>query len=431
MKKVNGNRTMPPSKKSGNPSVSSHVAKGNGRGTHRNNDNDAQHYSDDESSDSKVLSQNPLDFGLNSKVLSQNPLDFGLNSDSDPSKRYTSRNLTLGNADNHVQPTKMQEKIDVHHFTGILNSISIYDDIKYVGKGAFSKVFKATVNDDLEAAFKIEESDNKKSKKVQSYPMTNEALENKTHLTHIDNEYKLYRHLHRNKLTSIPAVYDFHTKGTTKILVMELLGNNLGDLFKLYKQQFKMQTIMQIAIDSINIIESIHNTGIIHRDIKPDNFIMGKQDDQKLYLCDLGLGTFFIRHDASHNKYVHMSYKNGFKLIGTPRYASVNVHFGHAASRRDDVISITYMLIYFALKRLPWQGIQQNTDKINDAIYKLKMTIDPEALCKDIPNCFYQCLIYCTKLTFTQEPDYKHMKKLFINTCNNLNIMPCYEWSES
>ena len=179
----------------------------------------------------------------------------------------------------------------------------------------------------------------------------------------------------------------------------------------------------------IEIAEFIHENHIIHRDIKPDNFVIGLNDKRKyIYLTDFGL----CKKYRSAKTKVHYSKSQNKSLIGTARYASINALNGETQSRRDDLESIGYVLIYFLKGRLPWQGIKAKEKKERyRKILEKKVEISAEVLCEGFPREFANYINYTRKLEYEEDPDYnKFLKSLFISILKRENNeLDCfYDW---
>jgi serine/threonine protein kinase len=155
----------------------------------------------------------------------------------------------------------------------------------------------------------------------------------------------------------------------------------------------------------------MHSKNFLHRDIKPDNFLIGIGNKQHLiYVIDLGLAKRY--RDPKTDD--HILYKDGKNLTGTARYASVNTHLGIEQSRRDDLESLGFMLMYFARGSLPWQGMKGKTKQEKYAAIKdKKVGTSVEMLCGGYPEEFMEYISYCRKLKFAERPDYASLRKLF------------------
>ena len=166
-------------------------------------------------------------------------------------------------------------------------------------------------------------------------------------------EFKLYKILQGG--IGIPHIRWYGPERDYNVLVMDLLGPSLEDLFNFCSRRFTMKTVLMLATQMIGRIEFIHSKNYIHRDMKPDNFLMGiGRQCNKLFLIDYGLAKKF-RDNRTRQ---HIAYREGKNLTGTARYASINGHLGIEQSRRDDMESLGYVLMYFNLGSLPWQGLR-------------------------------------------------------------------------
>ncbi|XP_023616976.1 casein kinase I isoform X12 [Myotis lucifugus] len=203
------------------------------------------------------------------------------------------------------------------------------------------------------------------------------------------------------------------------VLVMDLLGPSLEDLFNFCSRRFTMKTVLMLADQMISRIEYVHTKNFIHRDIKPDNFLMGiGRHCNKLFLIDFGLAKKY-RDNRTRQ---HIPYREDKNLTGTARYASINAHLGIEQSRRDDMESLGYVLMYFNRTSLPWQGLKAATKKQKyEKISEKKMSTPVEVLCKGFPAEFAMYLNYCRGLRFEEAPDYMYLRQLFRILFRTLN----------
>ena len=194
-------------------------------------------------------------------------------------------------------------------------------------------------------------------------------------------------------------------------MVMELLGKSLEDLFQMQKKKFSLKTVCMIASQVIDRLEFIHNKHIIHRDIKPDNFVIGQgSKNSNIYILDFGLAKKY----RSSRTLQHIRFTINKKLTGTARYASINALKGCEQSRRDDLEAIGYVLLYFLRGSLPWQGLK--VDRREDRykkIYEKKKATTPEELCAGFPQELAEYVKYTRGLEFEQNPDYNYLRGLF------------------
>ncbi|KAK4757034.1 hypothetical protein SAY87_007161 [Trapa incisa] len=222
-------------------------------------------------------------------------------------------------------------------------------------------------------------------------------------------ESKLYMILQGG--TGVPHLKWFGVEGEYNVMVIDLLGPSLEDLFNYCNRKFSLKTVLMLADQLINRVEYMHSRGFLHRDLKPDNFLMGLgRKANQVYIIDYGLAKKY--RDMQTHK--HIPYRENKNLTGTARYASVNTHLGVEQSRRDDLESLGYMLMYFLRGSLPWQGLRDGTKKQKyDRISEKKMLTPIEVLCKSYPSEFVSYFHYCRSLRFEDKPDYIYLKTLF------------------
>jgi len=186
-----------------------------------------------------------------------------------------------------------------------------------------------------------------------------------------------------------------------------------------------------LGYQMVTILQYIHDRHIIHRDIKPDNFVMGsKEDNAKLYLLDFGLAKKY-RSSRTLAQYPYIKKK---KLTGTARYASIHALEAYEQSRRDDLESVGYVLMYFLRGNLPWQGlkVRSKDDRYKKILEKKKATTTEE-LCKDFPQEFFDYVDYTRNLGYEDNPDYDYLREKFLNVLKDLNeeMDYIYDWTTS
>jgi len=222
-------------------------------------------------------------------------------------------------------------------------------------------------------------------------------------------ESKIYRILHGE--CGILNVRWYGIEGDYNVMVLDLLGPSLEDLFNYCGRRFQLKTVLMLADQLIGRLEYVHTKSFIHRDVKPDNFLIGLGKRQSvIHVIDFGLAKKY----RDPRSYQHIPYRENKNLTGTARYASINTHIGIEQSRRDDLESLGYVLMYFIRGSLPWQGLKANTKKQKyERIMDRKMSTSTEQLCKGFATEFRSYFEYCRSLRFEDRPDYAYLKRLF------------------
>ena len=249
----------------------------------------------------------------------------------------------------------------------LLNKVffSKYKTEKKLGEGSFGKVYKATYNNKL-FAIKFEKR------------TSNQSL--------LESEATIMNYL---KSKYIPNIESFGQNNEYNILIMQLMDKSLEDLINIYKT-FSIKTTCLLAYQMINILKYIHDNHIIHRDIKPDNFVMGiGEKNANLYILDFGLAK---KYRSSKNLLQYPLIKKK-KLTGTARYASINALEEYEQSRRDDLESVSYVLMYFLKGNLPlpWQGLKV---KVKEERYQKILEKKKKLVLKNYVKVFHKNFLF-------------------------------------
>ncbi|HSW76384.1 MAG TPA: protein kinase [Candidatus Saccharimonadales bacterium] len=262
-----------------------------------------------------------------------------------------------------------------------------YRCIKLINEGGFGSIYKATdLQNNKTVIVKIEKKES------------------------LINEIDIYNHIKQYNNVGYPTLYDYVINDHHKMIILQELGSSLSQLFIQFKK-FSLKTTIQCGLQMLTRIQTLHEFGIVHHDIKPSNFAFDL-NDKTIYLFDFGLSEFYMI-DGIHRDIQHID-----KMNGTYQYSSRNVHQGILYSRRDDLESWIYILIKFLKGFLPWQHV-----KPSKQILHLKKTFTAQRLTKHLPYQFYLMLVYIKNLSYKQNPDYNLLKRYLCECAKDAHIV--------
>lgn len=306
-----------------------------------------------------------------------------------------------------------------------------YSEIQLIGTGAFGNIYQCKLA-------------NPRGPILSKIPLSLVAVKSESPTvpySHLFREGKIYQYLYREsearglgKPTGVGAIYgakqcEFNGK-MQNTMAMELLGPSIQQLFNRSKCQFTLQTILMVADQMLTRIQFLHSMRLLHRDVKPDNFVISPwKDDRTIYIIDFGLTKKYASREG-----VHIPYRTNKSLTGTVRFTSINIHMGSEHGRRDDLESLAYTLIYLAKGSLPWQSLDvKDKEEKHGAILEMKLKISPEELCKGLAEEFSLFLKYSRNLGFDEAPDYNYLRGLL---CQLFKRNHClydapYDWFKS
>jgi serine/threonine protein kinase len=278
---------------------------------------------------------------------------------------------------------------------------------KHLGGGSFGDVYEA---------------ENIQNQKIVALKFETNAAD-----PQLPNEYKMYQTL--AGMDGIPRVYGLFDYGKSRVMAMDEMGPSLEQLFKRCGRKFSLKTVLMIADQIFRIIEWTHACGVLHRDIKPQNFLTGRGEyANKVFLIDFGISSTYL--DTRTHEHLTYSQNNG--LVGTAYYVSINTHLGGQQSRRDDVESILYLLIRFLLGTLPWQQGKRKDDR-NEEIAQIKIQTKLEVLCAGLPEDFKTMLEVVRRLRFDERPKYSWFRSSFTSMMlkGGLVYDSVFDWDEN
>ena len=220
-------------------------------------------------------------------------------------------------------------------------------------------------------------------------------------------------------------------EGDVNYMVIDILGPSLEDIFNFCGRILSLKTTLMLVIQLIERFKYIHEKTFVHRDIKPDNFLMGMREKSHVaYIVDYGLAKRYFDPRTG----LHIAYRNDKSLTGTARYASIHAHLGEELARRDDLEALGFVMLYFFKGVLPWQNLPAFTrSEKYRRIKETKIAISLEELCHGCPNEFLKYMKHCRGLQFEEKPDYQYLIDILKTVADREGLhldYRSYDWVE-
>lgn len=282
--------------------------------------------------------------------------------------------------------------------------INGYEVVSLLGIGGYAGIYKVKKISDTQNHF---------------FAMKVESLGSE--INTISTEVEILKNLKENCFPKL------HDNGTNKKLsinfyVMDLYGTSIDVIHMLHRKQLATATIYNISFKMLEIIETFHSHGFVHRDIKPGNFLIQNNPSAPLVLTDFGISQKHI--NPSTNKPHRFRIDNLF--TGTRRYASIAACEGYSYGRRDDLISWFYSFIDLACGYLPWDEAVD----FNDMLF-MKNFLNINCLGRRFPKEITTLYKYIKRLKYGQNPDYDHIKQLFVKSMQQEGAHPNkFNWNQ-
>lgn len=266
---------------------------------------------------------------------------------------------------------------------------------------------------------------------MEEYAIKFDKNKTKRSLENFEKEYRILRKIERTGRFPKCCLVKFTPTDSEEILtamVMEKLGPNIYDMFKLCDKHLSHQTICWLMIDLLKRMKEFHANGFVHRDIKPENFCLGARNLDKIYLIDFGLSRNYINSNGEH---IPLSKNRGF--VGTRRYASRHAHKGYLQSRRDDLEAVGYLGVFLGTGTLPWQDLKtEGTSKKekHKKLYDFKKKTNLKTLCEELPPPMEKFLREVRNLGYDETPRYDRYIKWFHSFCKENEYERVFDWEE-
>ncbi|KAJ8657184.1 hypothetical protein O0I10_007000 [Lichtheimia ornata] len=307
-------------------------------------------------------------------------------------------------AGNYSQSSAAANPFSSHNVVGVHYRVG-----KKIGEGSFGIIYEGT-------------------NLLNNQPVAIKFEPRKSDAPQLRDEYRTYKIMAGS--TGIPTAYYFGQEGLHNILVIDLLGPSLEDMFDICGRRFSTKTVAMLAKQMLDRVQTIHEKNLIYRDIKPDNFLIGKPGTKmanQIFMVDFGMAKLY--RDPKTKQ--HIPYRERKSLSGTARYMSINTHLGREQSRRDDLEALGHVFMYFLRGHLPWQGLKAATNKQKyEKIGDKKQSTAVKDLCDGYPEEFGIYLQYVRKLGFEETPDYDFLRELFSKVIRNMGDVEdgVYDW---
>ncbi|KAF9884087.1 hypothetical protein FE257_002317 [Aspergillus nanangensis] len=223
------------------------------------------------------------------------------------------------------------------------------------------------------------------------------------HQTLLRRECQVYEILNGNK--NFPRVHWYIELPEYHLMAMDFLGPSVDDLLHRRGRSLDAALISWVGGKVLEQLEHLHAQSLIHCHIKPRSLLFSVRDgQQQIYMVNFALARYY-RDPATRQ---HYAFQSTNELVGSPSFASILAHYGYPCSRRDDLESLGYVLVYLCRGSLPWQSRSRKTPQ-DIVVEKLKIT--SRELCQGLPIGILEFVEYVRDLGFDTEPDYGWLRQ--------------------